>query len=201
MPESIACPRSGRADIRMAVVAVNSPRMQHALVVNELVSGTAHVVHDLVFTAFLKRIANATAQIIQDFVPTHALPLPFTTLPCPAQWIEDALRIVDLIDGGRPFGAVASAAAGMRRIAFKLLHLHLLFIYISQQAAGSFTVEADGRDQRIVFLNSSGPLRGIVFSPVLPAAGWRKTGKFLRLQLLRCRIEGKLRLDCHNCEN
>src|SRR5215468_3770207 len=188
MPERIARPRSRRTNIGVTVVAVDSPGMQDPLVIYEFVSRTANVVHDLVLAAFLQRAAYASTQIIQHLVPGHALPLPFTTLPCSAQWIEDALRIVDLIDGGWALGAVASTTAGMRRIALKLLHAHLVFIHICQQPARSFAVEANGGNQRIMFLNSARPLRRIVFSPIIPAIGWRKAGESLWLQLLRCGI-------------
>src|SRR5262249_35931968 len=110
-------------------------------------AGPADVIHDLIFAAFLKRFANPRAQIVQDLVPTHAFPFSFSALAGAAQRIEDALRIVDLIDGGRPFGAVASTTAAMRGIAFEFLDAHLLFVDVSQQPAGSFTVEADGRNQ------------------------------------------------------
>src|SRR5262249_52493450 len=126
--------------------------------------------------------------IIEHFIPGHALPLPFTALSGTPQRIKDALRIIDLIDGGWAFGAVASATAGMRRIALKLLHAHLVFIDICQQPARRFAVEADRGNQRIMFLDSFGPLRWIVFSPIVPPIGWRKTGESLWLQLLRCGI-------------
>src|SRR5215813_12766758 len=179
MPKRIARPRSRRTNIGVAVVAVDSPRMQNALVVDKFVSGTANVVHNLVLATFLQCAPNASAQIVKHFVPGHALPLAFTALARAAQWIEDALRIVDLIDGGRTFGAVASTAAGMRRIALKLLHAHLLFIDICQQPTRRFAVEADRGNQRIMSLNSARPLRRIVFAPVIPFIGRRKAGESL----------------------
>src|SRR5215472_10253719 len=115
MPERIARPRSRRTNIAVAVVAVDSPCMQHPLVVNEFVSRATNVVHDLVLPAFLQRASDASSQIIEHFIPGHALPLPFTALSGTPQRIKDALRIIDLIDGGWAFGAVASATTGMRR--------------------------------------------------------------------------------------
>src|SRR5262249_1151589 len=143
MPERIARPRSRRANVGVTVVAVDSPGMQHPLVVNEFVSRTTNVVHNLVLAALLKCAAYSSAQIVEHFIPGHALPLPFTALSGSPQRIKDALRIVDLIDGGRTLGAVASATAGMRRIALKLLDAHLCFIHVGQQPARSFAVEAD----------------------------------------------------------
>src|SRR5262249_47519484 len=151
----IARPSSRRTNIGVAVVAVDSPRMQNALVVDKFVSGTANVVHDLVLAALLECTSYSSAQIVKHFVPGHALPLAFTALARAAQWIEDALRIVDLIDGGRTLGAIASATAGMRRIALKLLHAHLVFIHICQQPARRFAVEANRGNQRIMSLNSA----------------------------------------------
>src|SRR6516225_11980582 len=115
-------------------------------------SRPAHVVHNFVFAAFLQGFSSALAKIVENFVPAHALPLAFTAFARAPQGIKDAFRIVDLIDGCRAFGAVASATAGMRRVSFKLLDAHLLFINVSQEPTGCFAVEADGRNERVVFL-------------------------------------------------
>src|SRR5947208_15559782 len=112
----------------MAVMAINAPGVKHALVVDQLMPRTPHVIHDFILAALLKSTADAARQVIKNFAPGDALPFPFTAFACAPQWIKDALRIVDLIDSGWPFGAIASPAAGMRGIAFKLLHPHLVFV-------------------------------------------------------------------------
>src|SRR5262249_53771125 len=143
--------------VGVTVVAVNAPGVQHALVVDQLMAGPPHVIHDLVLAAFHQSLANAASQIVKHLVPGHALPFAFATFARAPQRIKDAFRVVHLIDRRRTLGAVASAAAGMRGIAFELLYAHLLFVDVSQQAASRFAVEANGGNQGIVPLDSARP--------------------------------------------
>src|SRR5262245_18331201 len=80
----------------------------------------ADVVHDFFLPPLLDRAANASADVGQGFGSGHprppSLPAPSGALP----GIEDAVRIVDLVDGGLPLGAVAPAAAGMRGVPLEL---------------------------------------------------------------------------------
>src|SRR5437016_4888043 len=103
----------------MAVMAINAPGVEHALVIDQLMPRTPHVIHDFILAAFLKSTANPGSQIIKNFVPGNALPFAFTAFTGAPQWIKDALWIIDLIDSGWAFGAIASPASGMRGIAFK----------------------------------------------------------------------------------
>src|SRR5260370_38165557 len=146
MPEGVAGSRSCRADIGVAIVPVDPPRMEDALVVNQLVAGPAHMVHDFVLASFLQRFPNSPTQIVQDLVPGNSLPFAPTALSCPTQRIENALWVIHLIDGGRTFGAVSPTAPGMGGIAFKLLDLRLFLGYVSQQSTRRLAVEADRRD-------------------------------------------------------
>jgi len=158
-------------------MTVDAPGMQHALVVNQFVPGPAHVIHNLVLPAFLQRAADAPGQVVEDLVPAHALPLAFTSFTGAAQRIEDAFGIVDLVDGGRSFGAIAAATSRVGRIAFEFLDPRLVLVDVGQQSATRLTVETDRWHQRIVFLDFSRPLRSVVFRPVVPAVGWRIRGE------------------------
>src|SRR6185437_7190851 len=124
VPESVAGARTCRTDVGVAVVAINAPGVQHALVVDQFMTRPPNVVHDLIFTAFRERFADATTQIIEHFVPGRALPFAFAALACATERVENAFRIIYLVDRRRAFGAVAAAAAGMRWIALKFLDTH-----------------------------------------------------------------------------
>src|SRR5947209_3998426 len=152
------------------------------------------VIHDLVFAAFLKSVADSSGQVVQNCIPGNPLPLPFASLAHAPQRIENALRVIDLVNRRRTFGAVAATTARMCRIPFKFLDLHLVFVNISQQTASSLTVKTDGRDERIVLLDFLRPLRRIIFSPVVPPVRRRKAGKTTvrSIEFERSRIEGKL---------
>src|ERR1700686_2582109 len=117
--------------------------MQHALVVNEFMPRTPNVVHDFVLAPFLQSQPNATSQIVEDFIPAHALPFSFSSLAGSPQGIQNALRIVYLVDCRRAFRAIAATAAGMRGISFKLMHLHFLFVDVGQQPACSLAGETN----------------------------------------------------------
>ncbi len=140
-------------------------------------TGTPDVIHDLVFAIFGKRESNASGQIVEDVIPGHPLPLPFAALARPSQRIKDALRVIHLIDGRRPLGAVAPPAAGVRGIPLKLVNAVLFLIHPGKKPAGRLAVETDGGDQRVMLLNLARPLTGVVFSPVIPPVGGRKAGE------------------------
>src|SRR5713101_3706148 len=169
VPEGIAGPRGGGADIGVAVVSVDAPGVEDALQIDELVPGPAQVVHDLLLPALDERLADAPADIVQDLAPGHALPLSCPALPGPLERVENALRILDLIEGGGSLGAIAPAAAGMLGVALELLDLERLLVHIGQEAAGCLAVEADGGDERIAARDPLGPGLGVVLLPVIPA--------------------------------
>src|SRR5690348_2791263 len=105
--------------------------MQDSLVVDEFMTRAADVIHDLVLAAFGEGLSDSSAQVVEHFVPGHALPFPFPAFACTPQRIKNAFRIVHLVDRRRALGAVASATAGMRRVPLKLLNAHLLFVNVS----------------------------------------------------------------------
>src|ERR1700730_9256061 len=158
----------------MAVVPVDSPGVQDALIVDQFMAGTADVIENLLGAALAQRAADSPGEIIERFVPRHALPLALAAASRPPHRIEDALGIADLVDRRRPFGAVAAAAARMSGFAFELADREVALVDVSEQAASGFAVEADGRHQRIVVLNLARPRGRIVLEPVLPSLGRRK---------------------------
>ena len=144
VPEGVSSAGAGGTNVGVAIVSVNTPRVQHALVVYKLMARTPNVIHDFVLASFPQSQPNAGSEVVENFIPADAFPFSFSALAGSPQGIQNAFRIVDLVDGRRALGAIAAAAAGVRRIAFKLLHLHFFFVDIGQQSARGFTIEADG---------------------------------------------------------
>src|SRR5208282_2054784 len=166
----------------MRVVTVDAPRLQGAIH-DEVVSGTAHVVHDFFATVFLKCLAHALAESLQHLVPGSAGPLPSTARAGALHGIEDAIGIVNLGDGGRAFRAQAPAAGGMLGITFKLRDLSGSLIDIGKKAAGGLTVEADGGNELIMLFDAAGPRFGIVLNPIVPLLDRRTKGKVAAVAL------------------
>src|SRR5207302_9191560 len=121
VPEGVAGPRARRADVRVAVVAVDAPGVKDALEVDELVAGPAQVIHDLLLPALDERLADARPDVVEHLAPRDTLPAAAAARPDPAQRIRDPLRIGHLVQGRGPLGAVAPAAPGMGGIAFEFL--------------------------------------------------------------------------------
>src|SRR6266566_2129731 len=171
---SEACRR--RADIGVTVVPVYTPGTQHALHV-AIVPRSPDVIHDLVTMVLDNGCADFGGEGVQHLIPGGALPLTLAALACAFQGIEDALRVIDLVDGSRSLGAVASATAWMIRVALEFFDTACLLVYIGQQATGSFAVNADGGYDGVVLFDFAWPGFGIVFNPVMPALGWRTGGQ------------------------
>src|ERR1700675_2569063 len=115
-------------------MAVDPPGLQCAFH-NKVVSGTTHVVHDFFAAIFLKRLADACAESLEHFVPRGAGPLPPATPSGSFHRIKNAVRVVNLRDGGWALCAEASAACRMPRVAFKLRNLSGGFINIGKKSA------------------------------------------------------------------
>src|SRR5688572_1213309 len=96
-PERIARPRSRRANIGVAVVSVYPPSMENPLVVEKLVAGAPHVIHDLIAAIFLERFAHAPGDIVEHFIPTDPFPLSFTSFADALERIKNPLGIGHLI--------------------------------------------------------------------------------------------------------
>ena len=107
-PEMIAGAGSGRADIGMGVVAIDTPGGQDALGVS-VFAGPTDMVHDFVVAVFLKRSPHTTGNIMQGFAPGDRLPLPLSTFSRSFQGLENAIGIADLVQCGRTLGTVPAA--------------------------------------------------------------------------------------------
>ena len=150
----------------MAVVAIHAPGLDDPVGVAVL-AGPAHVVDDAVL-ALQAAGAHFRADLGHRLVPGDALPLARAPRPDALQRVEDALRVVGLVDGRRPLGAVAAAAAGMHRVALELLDLQRGFVDVGQQPAGALAVEADRRHQGVAAGDLLRPELAVVLHPVVP---------------------------------
>ncbi len=121
--------------------------------------------------------AHLGADFLQRFVPGDALPFAFAPFADALERVEDALRIVNLVVGGRAFGAVAAAAAGMGGVALKFLDLQAGLVHVGEQAAGAFAVEADGGHERVAAGHFLGPRFAVPLDPVVPMFRRRVFGK------------------------
>src|SRR5262249_57758052 len=111
VPEGVAGPRARRADVGVAVVAVDAPGVEDALEVDELVAGPAEVVHDLALPSLDERLPDAFPDVVEHFVPRDALPAPSTARPDATQRIADALRLAPLAQRRPALRAMASPPA------------------------------------------------------------------------------------------
>src|SRR5262249_25272988 len=106
-PECVTCASAGRANVGVAVMSVDAPSMQNPLMIKQLVARTADMIHDPIASILFQRFAYSCRNIVENFVPAHALPFSLSPLSDPLQRIADALRIGYLVQGCRPFRAVA----------------------------------------------------------------------------------------------
>src|SRR5271157_432289 len=156
MPKHLSESRRRRADVRMRVVAVDAPGLQRALH-DEVISGPTNVIHHLFPTAFLNCLSDAPSKGFNHLAPGSPRPLPRSPRTNSFHRIQDAIRIVNLIDDGWPFGAHSTATRRMLRISFKLRDLPGFLIDIRQQPAGRFAIETDGRNELVMARNAAWP--------------------------------------------
>src|ERR1700723_1851304 len=185
VPEQITQARRGRADIGVRIVAVDAPGLQGTLH-DEVVAGAADVIHDFFAAIFLKRFADASAESFQHFLPRSARPLSAAARAGALHWIENAIGIVNLRDGGRTFGAQASTAGRMFWIAFELVDTAGFLIDVGEKTARRFAVEADSRDEVVMFFDAARPGFGVILLPVVPFLDGRIRGKMAALALEIC---------------
>src|SRR4051794_12844184 len=96
--------------------------MQDALDV-AVVARAADVVQHLVVPALAKCAADASADVVERFLPRDSLPLPGATRPGPPHGMQYPLGIIHLVQRRRALGAVAPAAGGVMRVALELRDL------------------------------------------------------------------------------
>src|SRR5579883_16882 len=166
-PELVAETGGRGADVGMAVVTIYAPGAQHALHV-AIMPGPPDMIHHFITAALDDGGANLRRECFQHLVPGRALPFAFAAPARALEGIEDASGIVDLVDGGRALGAIPPATAWMVGIALEFFDTPALFINIGEQATGRLTVETDGRDDGVVFLDLARPGFRIVFDPIIP---------------------------------
>ena len=110
-PVVVARAAARRADVGVRVVGVQTPGGEHALGVAVLARPT-DVVHDLVSPVFLDRASNPRGDIVERFVPRDAQPLPFAARSRALQRVEDAMRVLELVQRRRSLGAVPATRSG-----------------------------------------------------------------------------------------
>src|SRR5262249_39101230 len=177
VPEGVARARAGRAHVGVAVVAVDAPGMEHALQIDELMARTAAVIHGLLGAPLDEGLPKKSGDIVEHFVPRHALPLAAAARPRAAHRIEDALGILDLIQRRGPLRAVAAPAARVHRVALELLDAQCLLVDVREQPARGLAVEADGGNELVAPRNLSRPRDGIELLPIVPALDGRVRGE------------------------
>src|SRR5262245_7381836 len=101
-------------------------------------------------------------------MPCHSFPFAFSPLAHPLQGIANPLGIGHLIERRRPFGAVPSSAARMLRVAFKSPDPHRFLVDETDKTARRLAVKTDSRNDLIMLLDFSWPMRRIVFDPIIP---------------------------------
>jgi hypothetical protein len=175
-PELEPSPAAGRAHVGVGVVPVHAPARQHPLG-EPVLPRAADVDHDLVLPALDDRGPDPGRQRIENLVPADSLPPAATTWPGPAQRVQDAVWVGDLVDRGWALGTVTPAGAGVLGVPLELAHLARLAVDVSQQPTGGLAVEAGGRHERVVPLLAGRPGPRGQFHPVIPAFFRRERGQ------------------------
>src|SRR5258707_8690779 len=157
-------------------MAVYTPGTEYTFHV-AVVPGSPDVIHYFVMAAFDDGSADFARKCFQYLVPGGAFPFALATFTCTFQGIEDTLGIIDLVDSGWAFGAVAPATARVIGVALEFFDATRLFINVGQQSTGGFAVEADSRNNFVTFFDLARPGPGIVLYPVLPALRRRAGGQ------------------------
>ena len=127
-------------------MAVDFPRSEDAFC-EAVFTRTTHVIHDLVSTLFENRVANASGDGVECFVPRCAFPLSFATLAGAFEGIKNAIGICYLVECGWSFCAISPARTGMFRVSFELLYFTGDFVNVRKQPARRFTIETSGGNE------------------------------------------------------
>src|SRR5438105_3245474 len=171
-PDLIAKACRRRTDVGMAVMPIDAPCTKHTFHV-AIVAWASDMIHDLVATVFDDGCTDFGGECIQYFVPSGAFPFALATFATTFQGVENAFWIIDLVDGCRPFGAVASSTARMIGVALKFFNTTSFLVHVGHQTTSSFAVKADGGNDAIVSFNFARPGFGVVFYPIVPTFGRR----------------------------
>ena len=175
-PRLVADAGVRRADVGVAVVAVDVPRLEHTIGVAVL-AGAADVVHHLVAAALLERPPDAGPDLVERLVPRDAFPAARPSLARALQRMQHPLGVVDLVERRRSLGAVAAAAGRVLGVALELGDLAGVAIDVRGEPARRFAVEARRRHERVVALDAFGPRLGVELGPVVPLVVRRVVGE------------------------
>ena len=156
-----------RADVGVAVVAVNAPGLEHAIGVVGL-AGATDVIHDLVVATLVDRRADAVTNLVERLVPRDALPLTAAPLADALHRVHDPLGVIHLVERGGTLGAVAATAGRMLGVALDLVDLARVLVHVTNQATAGFAVEAARGHQRVLLLDLVRPCLGVELGPVVP---------------------------------
>ena len=167
-PELVAGARRRRADVGVRVVAIDTPRREHALG-EAVLARAADVVHHLVLAPVTDRLRDPPGDVVERFLPGDLAPPAGAALAVALQGEQDAVGVLNLVERRRALGAVAAARAGVLGIAFELADLAGLAIDVGEEAAGRLAVEAGRRHQPVALLHPLGPRLRVELDPVVPA--------------------------------
>ncbi len=106
-PELVAGAASGRAHVRVRVVAVDSPCGKDPFG-ESVFAWASDVIHHLVSPILDDRCPDSPRERVEGLVPADLLPPAFTTLASPLHRVQDPVRVGDLVEDSGPLGAVAA---------------------------------------------------------------------------------------------
>src|SRR6185503_954200 len=165
------------------------PRL-HDAIREPVLTGPAHVVHQLFSSSLDDGLADARAKLVEHLVPRHALPLAAAARAHAPQRIENAIRILELVRRDDALRARAAAAAGVHGIAFDLPDVERVLVDVGDDAARRFAVEADARNDPVAAPVLLRPTLGLKVDKLIPGRGIRVRPEF-RHGRTPTRAEGK----------
>src|SRR6476646_10657582 len=160
-------PRRRGAHVRVTVVAVDAPALQHAIDVAVL-AGPADVVYHLVPPVLLNRLADPAADVFELLVPRDARPAAVAARAAALERIENAIWIFELIGRDDALGARAAARPGVDRVALDLANVEGLLVDVGENAARRLAVEADARNDPVAPAFLLRPAGGLEVHVVVP---------------------------------
>src|SRR5207244_12785298 len=79
---------------------------------------------------------------VERFVPRDALPLPSAARSRALQRVEDAMRVLELVQRRRSLGAVPATRSGVLRVPLELSDLARFLVDVGEEPAGRLAVHA-----------------------------------------------------------
>ena len=184
-PEGVSRARRRRAYVGVRVVAVHAPGRDDPLGVPVL-ARTPHVVDHAVAPVLLDGSADTPGDIVQRLVPRHLLPLALAAVAHALEGLQDAVGVVDLVEGRGALRAVPPPAAGVQRVALDLVDVEALLVDVGKQSARRLAVEAHRRHEGVVALLAVRQVVWAVVHPVVPLIGRREARQSPPAGVCRC---------------